>query len=648
MRPSDYVCHANRLPLPDGQTFTEDEALEFALPFFNEGSGMVGSPDTTCKFDAPDISDQMREFLGQPLVFKNLLDLGYGEIPVPANAVRNQKEYEKFLMVHGAIAHVMGKDGDNLIDIFEGSSKLSARKMEAMKDSGLDDLDQWWKIWHENKEDILTIISQERFPLIRVRAMMFVAYLFGNRPLGSTWMFWSNIHFEAATAETGLRPDHLESRRREERYLLQNNMAPVFVRALEIALSDRFHPDYADPTWLVRVMQSLVREEGPSLAPQSHKLRRVLTTLQMLAVMFLDSAPLMTFDFSDAMLTLLDYLTHLYPSRDVEARWRRLNPQKPLRGQFVKGPYTPSDMGGSGAPANHVFFLQIAVEAVELISSFIVWARSRKVDTTEVETKFAEFLDRHLVYSNKYKLNKKDLRSLRTGDLTRYTFYNLTRITCHAATILSDKPDFKLGDYRNLAIHTRTYRINDTCGQDTKITRKGKVKNKRVSLSKLREKGKGFGNYLQGRNRGYLDLWRKERYCRVCFKLCLGKGKANKLQSCSQCKVASYCCRECQKKDWKHGHRSECGETKEFIGRILANLQEMEFVCFEARGRIAQAMSMHHHDLVGTAAIEQHRKRKGQTRERDLVVNMGMDPDDPETYDKLKGLRLGRENLFSR
>lgn len=40
-----------------------------------------------------------------------------------------------------------------------------------------------------------------------------------------------------------------------------------------------------------------------------------------------------------------------------------------------------------------------------------------------------------------------------------------------------------------------------------------------------------------------------------CCNLC--KDRLKPLMSCSQCKVTKYCCRECQKKDWKE-HKKNC------------------------------------------------------------------------------------------
>ena len=48
---------------------------------------------------------------------------------------------------------------------------------------------------------------------------------------------------------------------------------------------------------------------------------------------------------------------------------------------------------------------------------------------------------------------------------------------------------------------------------------------------------------------------------------CFGCGRARRLQesfrACSRCKVARYCCKDCQKKHWKEGHKKECVANEE-------------------------------------------------------------------------------------
>jgi hypothetical protein len=42
---------------------------------------------------------------------------------------------------------------------------------------------------------------------------------------------------------------------------------------------------------------------------------------------------------------------------------------------------------------------------------------------------------------------------------------------------------------------------------------------------------------------------------------CWNCGKSNQittLQQCSRCKVAKYCGKQCQKEDWKSGHKNDC------------------------------------------------------------------------------------------
>jgi MYND finger/Plasmid pRiA4b ORF-3-like protein len=47
------------------------------------------------------------------------------------------------------------------------------------------------------------------------------------------------------------------------------------------------------------------------------------------------------------------------------------------------------------------------------------------------------------------------------------------------------------------------------------------------------------------------------RTCQVCGKQ-EGEAPDARLQRCGKCKNALYCSRECQIKDWKQGHRSDC------------------------------------------------------------------------------------------
>lgn len=46
---------------------------------------------------------------------------------------------------------------------------------------------------------------------------------------------------------------------------------------------------------------------------------------------------------------------------------------------------------------------------------------------------------------------------------------------------------------------------------------------------------------------------RKDGYCYVC-------GRVDGLRRCSKCKDRRYCSVDCQRKDWKRGHKKTCGQ----------------------------------------------------------------------------------------
>eukprot|EP00242_Pyramimonas_sp_CCMP2087_P015470 CAMPEP_0198198800 /NCGR_PEP_ID=MMETSP1445-20131203/2180_1 /TAXON_ID=36898 /ORGANISM="Pyramimonas sp., Strain CCMP2087" /LENGTH=218 /DNA_ID=CAMNT_0043868439 /DNA_START=76 /DNA_END=732 /DNA_ORIENTATION=- len=55
-----------------------------------------------------------------------------------------------------------------------------------------------------------------------------------------------------------------------------------------------------------------------------------------------------------------------------------------------------------------------------------------------------------------------------------------------------------------------------------------------------------------------LDFLKQDEivYCRACGKI---KAEKTKLRLCGRCKVARYCSKECQSKDWKEGdHKNKC------------------------------------------------------------------------------------------
>ena len=48
------------------------------------------------------------------------------------------------------------------------------------------------------------------------------------------------------------------------------------------------------------------------------------------------------------------------------------------------------------------------------------------------------------------------------------------------------------------------------------------------------------------------------RQCSCCGQMLVMNEVNNKLLSCGKCKTTHYCNRACQKRDWKHGHKSVC------------------------------------------------------------------------------------------
>jgi len=50
---------------------------------------------------------------------------------------------------------------------------------------------------------------------------------------------------------------------------------------------------------------------------------------------------------------------------------------------------------------------------------------------------------------------------------------------------------------------------------------------------------------------------------RVCFTCGVpGDTEGVELSVCAQCKAAFYCSRECQKRDWKAGHKLDCASVQ--------------------------------------------------------------------------------------
>ena len=49
-----------------------------------------------------------------------------------------------------------------------------------------------------------------------------------------------------------------------------------------------------------------------------------------------------------------------------------------------------------------------------------------------------------------------------------------------------------------------------------------------------------------------MNLSNPEKFCTVC------NAASDSLKICSACKNATYCSIECQRKDWKDGHKIQC------------------------------------------------------------------------------------------
>jgi len=63
----------------------------------------------------------------------------------------------------------------------------------------------------------------------------------------------------------------------------------------------------------------------------------------------------------------------------------------------------------------------------------------------------------------------------------------------------------------------------------------------------------------------------KMRQCHSCGQILVSMNRDVKLMSCGVCKKAHYCNRECQKRDWKLGHKLVCSATP-----IIKNLEVSE------------------------------------------------------------------------
>ena len=59
-------------------------------------------------------------------------------------------------------------------------------------------------------------------------------------------------------------------------------------------------------------------------------------------------------------------------------------------------------------------------------------------------------------------------------------------------------------------------------------------------------------------------------------KHCNNCGKDGSLQNCTKCKVAMYCSKECQVKDWEKKHKTHCKEIRRLQKNISTAVKEEE------------------------------------------------------------------------
>ena len=81
----------------------------------------------------------------------------------------------------------------------------------------------------------------------------------------------------------------------------------------------------------------------------------------------------------------------------------------------------------------------------------------------------------------------------------------------------------------------------------------------RVYLLKTGGDGTFYDNRLHFEtDEGFLMMVYVGRHCSGCGQMFIGDGSDTKLLSCAVCKNVNYCDKACQKRDWKHGHKSVC------------------------------------------------------------------------------------------
>lgn len=652
----------NFWPTEDQVFLAMKEALadkKGTLPMGHDGTIPRGNK-ITIDLKSPGITPKMAEFLKQPSVFTSVTVLKQADKPdkpkfikyIPSYMTRDPDVIDRQKTIHTKVCRVLMKDGKNKADLSKGITTIP---------SGPEDLEEWWEVWSEHKEDILLLVADVSpcDEATRLRAMQFLSYLFGSRPIGSTIMLWSNLVVPADPKS--FKPEHREKRRREERYFIQHYAPHLFVRAMEHAMCARWHPDFADPGWLVRVMEGNVRWEGP-IRSGIHRLIGLSTTIRMFAVLFIDPPPRTSarFDYTAIMLTFVNYLTHLFPAAETGVHYRRLTPEKPLRKRMTRSRFTESNSKPTCVPQNHHLYLHVAVDAVALLCEFLSQERYYKADDASVKEKrqefernLAEFLDRHLVWGA-WNLSPEELTYLRAlpGDLApgdlraRYSFAHLTRLMIRLTLMLDDSDDFDVDRYPHLAIFYATYRINDCIMQKMTLSGKGKtlkIKKKDVLLSKNKEKGRSFGKQCRSEHRGQLDLLRTERICRVCDKLCLGQKQ--KLMTCGGCHCAAYCSKACQKADWKSGtHKKECETIRDCDARLKSELEAMEPVCLIARGQVHINMKVH---FDKTGAMRRYADDTRRANQRDVQRELGLNPGvSLAGRGAMAGLSIGMQELM--
>lgn len=59
-------------------------------------------------------------------------------------------------------------------------------------------------------------------------------------------------------------------------------------------------------------------------------------------------------------------------------------------------------------------------------------------------------------------------------------------------------------------------------------------------------------------------------FAKLCYACCKPEGRGVKMLRCSACGCVTYCCADCQKADWKAGHKGACKQLGESRARLVA------------------------------------------------------------------------------